>query len=260
MKDFEKIKVSIITPTYNDSRFIKETIKSILNQTHKNIELIIIDDCSTDDTFNIVKTFKDDRIVLLKNEKNCGTAYSRNLGIANASGDYIAFLDADDLWDKDKISMQLSFMIENNYDFTYTNFEVIDEFGNKNGYIFSGPKKLTHKSFMKSNYVGCLTVMYKKSVFDGLCIPNSIVKRNDYALWLKLSEKADCYLLPVVLSQYRKRNKSLSSRKIGLFHYHQLLFQKLYNKSWFSSFFFAIRNIFYFFLRNIIYKKRVNKQ
>ena len=114
--------VSIIMPSYNTGKFIKETINSVLNQTYNNWELIIVDDCSTDDTEKIVNTIKDNRIKFLKNNTNSGAAISRNRAIKEAKGKWIAFLDSDDLWKKEKIEKQIRFMKENHYDFSYTNY------------------------------------------------------------------------------------------------------------------------------------------
>jgi len=251
----DNIKVSVITPTFNDELFIKETIESILNQTHKNVEVIVVDDCSTDNTINIINSFNDSRIKLIRNKTNQGAAYSRNLALSLASGEYIAFLDGDDLWKNDKLSKQLQFMLDNNYQFTYTKYSVIKD---DEKYDVSGPKKISHKSFMRMNYVGCLTVVYKKSLYPDLQIPNDIYKRNDYALWLKLSEKADCYLLDEVLSKYRRRtaNSISSGKKNKLLHFHRVMFQKLYGFSYFKASLLSLRNALYYLFRKRKYIKK----
>ena len=114
--------VSIIMPSYNTGKFIQETIDSVINQTYDNWELIIVDDCSSDNTDEIVKSIKDDRIFYLKNKKNSGAAVSRNKALKMAKGKWIAFLDSDDLWKKDKLEKQIKFMKNNNYHFSYTNY------------------------------------------------------------------------------------------------------------------------------------------
>ena len=134
--------VSIIMPSYNTGKFIKETINSVLNQTYNNWELIIVDDCSTDDTEEIVNAIKDNRIKFLKNSTNSGAAISRNKAIKEAKGKWIAFLDSDDLWKKEKLEKQIRFMEENHYDFSYTNYTEIDEEGNEKGIKITGPKKI----------------------------------------------------------------------------------------------------------------------
>ena len=125
--------VSIIMPSYNTGKFIKETINSVISQTYSNWELIIVDDCSTDNTDEILKNINDDRIIYLKNEKNSGAAVSRNKALREAKGRWMAFLDSDDLWVPQKLEKQIKFMKGNGYYFTYTNYSEIDENGNLNG-------------------------------------------------------------------------------------------------------------------------------
>lgn len=133
--------VSIIMPSYNTGKFIKETINSVIAQTYSNWELIIVDDCSTDNTDEIVKSINDNRIIYLKNETNSGAAISRNKALREAKGRWIAFLDSDDLWKNDKLEKQIKFMKENNCYFSYTNYIEIDENDNTNGKRITGPKK-----------------------------------------------------------------------------------------------------------------------
>ena len=250
-------KISVITPVFNDEKFVVETIMSILSQTYKNIEVIIIDDCSSDGTVGLAKSINDPRIKLFCNEKNSGAAYSRNIGLKNATGDFIAFLDGDDVWDEKKIEKQLDFMVKANVDFSYTSYQIINEEGKPLNKVVSGPKKINHSQLMRSNYIGCLTAMYKRSIFPNLQIPDDIFKRNDYALWLKLSEKSDCFICNECLAFYRKRsgNSISSGRKAKMFKSHQILFQKLYHFSGFKSFFFALRNVLYYFVRRSKYTK-----
>ena len=198
---------------HNCERFVKDTVGCVLNQTYQNFELIIIDDCSSDKTVELLKQYGDSRIKILVNEKNSGAAYSRNRGIAEAKGDYIAFLDGDDLWLEEKLERQLNFMQQNNYDFSYTDYELVNESGEELGIFYTGPKKVTHKKFLRIDYVGTSTVMYKRDIYPNLEIPNDIYKRNDDALWLLLSTKANCYRMPGIYSKYRKVSGSVSSGK-----------------------------------------------
>ena len=251
--------VSVIVPTHNCVKFVKKTIDSVLKQTYRNFEIIVIDDCSTDGTPEIVKSILDKRISLFINEKQSGAAFSRNRGISQANGSYVAFLDGDDVWSETKIEEQLSFMKINSYSFSFTNYDVIDENDIPLGLIVSGPKTITHKAFMKTNYVGCSTIMYKRDIYPNLQIPNTIYKRNDYALWLKLSEKACCHHLDKVLTSYRKTSNSLSSgQKKNLIKYHKEMFQKLYQFSYIKASFFALRNVLYYFFRRMKYAKKYN--
>ena len=133
--------VSIIMPSYNTAKFISETIDSVLMQTYTNWELIIVDDCSTDNTDEVVKSFlSDDRIKYIKNEKNSGAAFSRNRALREANGKWIAFLDSDDLWHPEKLEKQIRFMEKNRCHFSYTNYIEIDEDGEPNGKYITGPR------------------------------------------------------------------------------------------------------------------------
>lgn len=255
---FENIKVSVITPVYNDAKYILETVRSVLNQTHKNLELIIIDDCSYDESVDIVKSFNDRRIKIIRNDINKGPAFCRNVGIANSTGDYISFLDGDDLWLEDKIEKQLSFMVANGYEFCCTKYGTIDEEGiNLKKYVYA-PKVISFKTMVRCSYIGCLTVMYKRSVYPDLHIPNNIIKRNDYALWLKLSERTNCYFLNETTALYRKHGKGhvSSGRKTTLIRYHAEMFMKLYDFNKIKAERYAIRNAFYYLFKNIIFVRK----
>ena len=135
--------VSVIMPSFNTGRFIKEAINSVINQTYTNWELIIVDDCSNDDTNEIINSFEDSRIKYLKNDTNMGAAICRNRALKEAKGKWIAFLDSDDLWKKDKLEKQISFMEKGGYDFSYTNYIEMDEKSTPNGIIVTGPKKIS---------------------------------------------------------------------------------------------------------------------
>lgn len=151
--------VSIIMPSYNTAAYIKESIQSVLNQTYTNWELIIVDDCSTDSTDEVLETIKDSRIRYFKNDKNSGAAVSRNKALREAKGQWIAFLDSDDLWMPEKLEKQIYFMESNGYAFSYTNYEEIDIEGNKTGIRVTGPKKITKTGMFNYCWPGCLTVM-----------------------------------------------------------------------------------------------------
>lgn len=207
--------VSIITPSYNTAKYIGKTIESVQAQTYKNWEMIIVDDCSSDNTDEFVaEYFKDSRIRYIKNEKNSGAAVSRNRALREARGRWIAFLDSDDLWMPEKLEKQIGFMEKNGYSFSYTNYEEINIDGVKTGVSVSGPKKITKTGMFNYCWPGCLTVMYDRNVV-GLVQIEDIKKNNDYAMWLKVCRKADCYLLSETLAQYRRgRAGSVSTHSI----------------------------------------------
>lgn len=207
--------VSIIMPSYNTANYIAESIQSVLAQSYTDWELIIVDDCSTDDTDKVVTPYlSDERIKYLKNEKNSGAATSRNRALREAKGRWIAFLDSDDLWMPDKLKKQINFMEKNDYHFSYTNYAEIDTGDNRNGVTVTGPKKITKTGFFNYCWPGCLTVMYDRDVV-GLIQIADIKKNNDYAMWLKVCQKADCYLLDAELALYRRgRAGSVSTHSI----------------------------------------------
>ena len=210
----EKGLVSIIMPSYNTASYIKETIQSVFDQTYTHWELLIVDDCSTDNTDEVLSEINDRRIRVFKNEKNSGAAVSRNKALREAKGQWIAYLDSDDLWMPEKLEKQIAFMNNNGYIFSYTNYEEIDVDGNRTGVKVTGPKKITKKGMFNYCWPGCLTVMFDASKI-GLIQIEDIKKNNDYAMWLKVCQKADCYLLNECLGQYRKgRAGSISTNSI----------------------------------------------
>lgn len=220
--------VSIIMPSYNTASFISESIQSVLAQSYEDWELIIVDDCSPDDTDQVVKPYlSDERIKYLKNEKNSGAAVSRNRALREAKGKWIAFLDSDDLWMPDKLKKQVSFMENNGYHFSYTNYAEIDTEDKRNGITVTGPKKITKISFYNYCWPGCLTVMYNTEAV-GLIQIADIKKNNDYAMWLKVCQKADCYLLDEELALYRRgRAGSVSTHSIKtMIGWHYKLFKE----------------------------------
>lgn len=253
------MKVSIICPSYNCEKYISETLHSIFSQTFNDYEILIVDDCSTDNTVKIISGLNDSRIKLFVNEKNMGAAYCRNLALKQANGEYIAFLDSDDLWFPTKLEEQIEFMEKNHYDFSYTCYDEIDENSNKLHRLIGGPKRITKHKFRCMDYVGCLTVMYRRSIYPNLQIPNDLSKNNDYAMWLLLSEKTDCYLLNKCLASYRKHIQgSISSgKKTKLFKYHIDLYKKLYGFGKFKSFLYSIRNVCFYFYKRVKYVKKV---
>ena len=244
--------VSIIMPSYNTASYIQETVESVLKQTYTNWELIIVDDCSTDDTDDILATFTDKRIRIYKNEKNSGAAVSRNKALREANGKWIAFLDSDDLWSKDKLEKQITFMKKNGYSFSYTNYEEINTEGQKTGVKVTGPKKITKTGMFNYCWPGCLTVMYDAEKV-GLIQIEDIKKNNDYAMWLKVCKKADCYLLDEYLAQYRKgRSGSISTHSYTkLIKWHYKLYREAEKENVIMSIINTGRNIIFG-----IYKKK----
>ena len=237
--------VSIIMPSYNTGKFIQETINSVKNQTYNNWELIIVDDGSTDNTDEVVRAIKDDRIKYIKNKVNKGAAISRNIALREAKGRWIAFLDSDDLWKEDKLEKQIKFMEDNNYYFSYTNYIEIDENSNFNGRKITGPQKITRIGMFNYCWPGCLTVMYDSKRI-GLIQIEDIKKNNDYAMWLKVCKKVDCYLLNEDLAMYRKRTGSISNHSYKtLIKWHYKLYKDVEKQNIVCSIFNTFRNIIF---------------
>ena len=249
--------VSVIMPNYNGEKYLKETVESVLNQTYKNWELVFVDDCSKDNSLELIKSFQDERIKIFKNEKNSGAAKTRNKAIREAKGKWIAFLDSDDLWMPNKLEKQLAFMEENNYSFSYTKYELINEQSEPLKKIVTGPKKVTKSMMFSCCWVGCLTVIYNREKVGLVQIDESIAKRNDYALWLKVCKTCNCYLLNENLAKYRIRRGSVSHvNKKVLIKAHYRLFRVSENKSSFASCFYTLRNLFFVFFKKTFYSKK----
>ena len=254
--------VSVIMPSYNTGAYIKKSIESVLEQTYQEWELIIIDDCSADNTDNIVKMYiSDPRIKYFRNERNSGAAISRNRAIREAKGKWIAFLDSDDLWMPEKLEKQIRYMEKNDYHFSYTKYYEIDENGQRNGVEVTGPKRITKKGFRNYCWPGCLTVMYDAESI-GLIQIKDIKKNNDYAMWLKACQKADCYLLDEHLALYRRgRNGSVSSNSIvTMIGWHYRLFRDAECQSAVKAALNTARNLVFGLYKKMHYVKRAVRQ
>ena len=240
------VKASIIMPVFNAVHYIDNAIESIINQSYKNFELIIVDDCSSDNTDEIVTSFSEPRIKFFKNKINSGAAVSRNRALREAKGRWIAFLDSDDLWRIDKLEKQIGFMEKNGYHFSYTNYSEIDESGNKNGITVTGPKKITKTGMFNYCWPGCLTVMYDAEAVGIIQIIN-IKKNNDYAMWLKVCQKTDCFLLNENLAFYRRgRAGSISTQSIKtMIVWHYRLFRNAEKQGYLMALFNTGRNLLF---------------
>jgi glycosyltransferase involved in cell wall biosynthesis len=249
--------VSIITPSYNTAKFITEMIESVRLQTYSNWELIIIDDCSIDDTDKVIDRYLgDSRIKFIKNGKNSGAAVSRNRALREAKGRWIAFLDSDDVWLPEKLEKQIRFMKEFGYHFTYTNYEEIDEESKPLGVHVTGPKKITKNDMYNYCWPGCLTVMYDREKVGFIQIKD-IKKNNDYAMWLEACRKANCLLLDETLAKYRKRSGSISRHNIKtMVGWHYKLWSEAEGNNVVRSLFNTCRNLFYGFIKKMKYVKK----
>jgi len=249
--------VSIITPSYNTAKFINETIESVQKQTYLNWEMIIVDDCSLDNTDAVVERYLDDkRIKYLKNKKNCGAAICRNKALREAKGRWVAFLDSDDIWLPSKLEKQIRFMEANNYQFSYTDYEEINEEGKLLGVRITGPQKITKYGMYNYCWPGCLTVMYERKTI-GLVQIKDIKKNNDYAMWLSICKKADCYLLKKALAKYRKRKNSISRHSIRtMVNWHYKIWREVEEKGTIVALWYTSCNLLFGFFKKIFFIKK----
>lgn len=250
MKDYGL--VSIITASYNSSCFIAKTIDSILSQTYQHWELLITDDASTDNTVSVIEMYAqyDSRIKVFKMNKNKGAGKCRNNSIEKAQGRFIAFCDSDDYWEPEKLEKQLSFMVQNHFDLTYTSYNVISEQGTRIGRI-KCKKRISYKTLLQDNGIGCLTAIYDTNKL-GKCYMPSMRKRQDWCLWLSIIKKTRyAYGLSEYLANYRKRKGSVSFNKIEMLKYNYKVYHEFEGYSAFTSFLL----LFMYFLPYYFYKK-----
>ncbi len=229
--------VSIITPSFNSEKFIGETIKSIQHQTYLNWEMIIADDCSTDNTFSIIKelALNDKRIHFFQLEKNFGTGIARNLALSKSKGKYIAFVDSDDLWKPTKLEKQIDFLKTNNLPFTFSFYECIDEEGNPINKIVEAPRNLSYLQLFFCNYVGNLTGIYDVDYFGKIAI-SSTRKRQDWMMWLTVLQKVKtAQPIPESLAFYRIRENSISASKIDLLKHNFAVYRSFHGYNFLVS-------------------------
>lgn len=207
--------VSIITPNYNCENYIAQTIDSVIAQTYTNWEMIIVDDCSSDKSTDIVKSYieRDKRIKLFTNQRQMGAAYSRNVALDNSYGDYIAFLDSDDLWESDKLEKQINFMEMHNCDFSFSKYDLINQNGETLGKTAKVINRLTYYRYLHHCFTGCLTVVYKKNINPN--IRSFLIKNNnDYGLFLQIVRQANnARGINEVLAHYRLHSTGISRNK-----------------------------------------------
>ena len=204
--------ISVIMPYYNNFEFVEKSVNSVLSQTHKKFELIIIYDDTDLRMLKKIKEIrkKDKRIRILINRKNIGAGKSRNNGIKIAKGNYIAFIDSDDLWNKKKLETQIKFMKKNKISFLHTSYIIIDYLGHKKK-IIKAKKMLKYKDLIKSCDIGLSSVMLRTSLIKKNLFPE-LKTKEDYVVWLKLTKKkVDLIGLQKPLTYWRKLNYSLSS-------------------------------------------------
>tara|TARA_B100001121_G_C18644483_1_gene600943 strand:- start:250 stop:1011 length:762 start_codon:yes stop_codon:yes gene_type:complete len=214
-KKKKKATVDIILPNYNSYEFIDETLKSIINQTYTNWKCIIVDDCSDKKTIKSLKKFsKNKKIKIYWLKKNYGAGYCRNYAIKKSKSSYIAFIDSDDIWKKDKLETQLRFMENNNYSFTYTSYET---FGKKIKYV-RPPNEFDYKKFIHNTSICTSTMVLKREILNKAKFTDTKICE-DYFFKCELLKNCNAYCLDDYLTQYRIRRDSLQSNSLKNFYW-----------------------------------------
>jgi len=237
--------VSIITPSYKSVEYISSTIDSVINQTYQNWEMIIVDDCSPDNTNDIIEVYikKDSRVRLVRLDENVGPANARNRGIEEAKGKYISFLDSDDIWLPEKLKKQIGFMCKNNLLLTYSSYFTIDEF-NKNINTRISNNSINYNDMLKSNRIGNLTGIYDCEKLGKFYMDD--VGHEDYTLWLKIMKKiGQTQGLIEPLAKYRILSNSISANKLKVLKWQWHIYRNIINLNIFKSSYYFIWYIYY---------------
>lgn len=220
--------VSIITPCYNCAATLAATVDSVLAQDFPDWELLLVDDASSDGTVDLAEAYqqRDGRIRLLRREKNGGAARARNLGIENARGRYIAFIDADDVWLPHKLSRQIALMRERGWPFSFTAFQQVNDDGDELERI-GVPERVSYRQLLKTNYIGCSTAVFDREELGRESMPD-IRKRQDFGLWLRLLKRTPfAYGIDEALTRYRVHSGSLSANKSRVAGYNWHLYRRV---------------------------------
>jgi len=209
--------VSVVIPVYNASKYLSRTLDSVLRQTYKNLEIILIDDCSKDDSLKIMYEYaeKDSRIKVLESEKNQGVAAVRNRGIQAANGEYIALLDSDDIWVEDKIKRQVKLLKETDAQIAYSSYSFIDENDNEILHPFIVPEETDYKQFLYVNCFSCSTILVESKLLKEHLFKNDFY-HEDYLLWMELLRiNIKNAGITDVLAYYRQVYGSRSHNKVN---------------------------------------------
>lgn len=252
--------VTVIIPAFNSENYIEETLQSVQKQTYQNLEILVIDDFSSDNTYKITENYakEDKRINLFKKKSNKGVAHSRNVAYKIANGQFVAFVDSDDVWPLNKIENQVTFMTKNNISFSYSDYYVYDCNTKKRIGIQKTPEKSTYTSMLMGNMIGSSSVMLDKERIGKIEIP-FLKKRNDTALWLKALKKIEAaYRVPGLYYIYKKRQGSLSSgRKYKLLKHHYLLYRQSEKFNPLISASLSAINVVVFFIKKLFFYEKL---
>jgi teichuronic acid biosynthesis glycosyltransferase TuaG len=229
--------VSIVVPVYNAGTFLEDTIQTVQAQTYPHWELLLVDDGSKDNSVEIIEKFlNDDRIKLIKMERNRGAALARNMGVEVASGRFLAYLDADDIWKKDKLEKQIAFMQENERAFSFTGYEFADANGTPNGKKVFVPAKMSYREALKNTTIWTSTVMFDLVRVDRELVKMPDIKSEDTATWWNVMRHGiDAYGINEILSYYRRTPGTLSSNKLVAIQRIWFLYRRHQNLNFFYA-------------------------
>lgn len=231
--------VSIITPVYNSAKFLEETHQSVLNQTFTDWEWLITDDCSKDNSVEIIKKWNDPRIVLIQAEKNGGAGHARNLSLAKATGRFITFLDADDLWMPNFLEEMVGFMKRENAELVYSNYARCDENMVPQIEDFKADKVVTFNNLLKTCRLSLLSSMYDSQRVGKEFFPEGS-KREDHVMWLNLLKKIpEGKPLPKTMAKYRMHASSISRKKTNIMMDQYLVYKDFMNYSTLKSLYYT---------------------
>jgi len=241
------VTVSVITPNYNSADFISEAIQSVIAQSFKDWEMIVVDDCSTDNSVEIINDIvrNHPKIRFIQLTDNVGAAKSRNIALNEASGRFIAFLDSDDVWHPDKLTKQVGFMLENNVGISFTSYEPIDQFGKRKSSIIHSESRLTQSDYLKNTIIGFSTSMIDTLIVGRDFRMRDMRVRQDASLWISLLGKGFVAEgLDVVLSQYRVHKGSISSNKLKSSALTWTLYYRIHKLGFFRSVYYFLWYVF----------------
>lgn len=243
--------VSIITPCYNAAPFLQNTIESVINQTYSNWEMLIVDDCSTDSSAEIIKQFaeKDSRIRYFRNQQPSGSpSKPRNIGIELAKGKYIAFLDADDVWLSQKLELQITEMEEKGLVFVYSDYEKINQNGDRNNRIIHMPQTATFWDVIETCVIPCLTVVIERNTIGDTRFKT--IAKEDLAFWLEILRKGIiAHNCNCVLALYREMKNSRSSNKLDMIRNQWFILRQIEHVKPFIASIFMMKYLIYGFLK-----------
>ena len=207
--------VTIVTPSYKSKEYIEETINSVINQDYSNYEMIIVDDCSPDHSADFIRgILPDNRFRLIELSQNVGAAEARNVALSKANGRFVAFLDSDDIWYKEKLSIQIEYMKKHSIAFSFSSYDIIDENGKYLGKKVIAPKEINAQQYLGNTIIGCLTVIIDRCKVGEFRMPN-LKSSHDMALWYEIMKDNNikAYGINLPLASYRLLSTSNTANK-----------------------------------------------